>query len=168
MRKNTDRLSKPFKRLDGAKFKAILTPAGVGTTNDNAAFRILFVREPSFVGVGDVVKTYKGEKIILMQHPDDSEYVTSFKAAFVAKVETWWRTPKIKDPVSGAMKDGVPTNMGPLYINFDMPVDMPVGVMSDVRYRFITGQAVMLGDKVGGKVVKTLYDVLGVKLGFAD
>lgn len=166
--KATDRLQQQFKRLDGALFKASLTNTPKGGQHENSSYRILFTNKPCFVKVGDVVKTPGGEKLILLQHPSDASEVASFKAAYVSKEETWFRTPKVLDTVSKVMKDGTPVSMGILYVNFDMPHDVPVGVLSDTRYRFITGQDVKVGDKIGTLIVKTLYNVSGVKLGFAE
>ncbi len=168
MRRLSDRLAQIFKRIDGAMFKAIMSTVIDGAGNDDTFFRILRVRNPAFVKVGDIVHTYGNEHIILMSHPDDSENTSNFKVAYAEVVGPWLRMLKTTDLVTGVPKDGPWLTMGVLYLNFDSPKEIPMAALSDTRYRFITGQDVKVGDKIGTRVVKTIYDVLGVKLGFAE
>lgn len=169
MRETSNLLRRVFRRIDGAKFNAILKPANDGATNDRTTFRILFVKNPTFIRVGDVVKSDGGQTLILMQHPNDSAEETSFKVAYVESPTTWRRKFKTTDGVTGVVKEQPNwIDLGLIYINFDTPEDMPVGALNDTRYRFLTGQNVLIGDEVNGKVVKTIYNMLGVKLCFAD
>lgn len=168
MRETSNLLRQVFVRLDGAKFYGILKAANEGATNVRATYRILFVKNPALVIAGDVVKA-NGQLIILMLHPNDSQHETSFKAAYVQDIATWERKFKQTDNVSGVPNSpGSFVPMGNLYINFDMPEEVNAGVLTDTRYRFITGQNILVGDKVNGRVVKTIYELLGVKLAFAE
>lgn len=169
MRQTSEMLRRVFKRLDGAKFRAILASANDGATNDRTTFRVIFVKNPCFVSAGDVIKGDGGQTFILMEHPNDTPLETNFKAAYVERPVQWRRKFKQNDSVTGVPKDaGNWVNMGPLYVNFDMPENAPVEALSDTRYRFLSGQGVLVGDEVDGKIVKLLYSLLGVKLGFAD
>lgn len=167
--KLTPQLFERFKRIDGAGFKAILTSATDGGSTVNSSFRILYVRKPNFVKVGDVVLSHGGENLILMEFPDDSKELTAFKVAYASKIVSWERQITLIDPVSGVPKGNGWADMGPLYLNFDMPDEAPVGTLNDTRYRFITGQEVKVGDRIEGKrIIKTIFEVLGVKLCFCE
>ncbi len=168
MRKLSERLAETFKRIDGLKFKGILTIVSDNAGKERLEYRILLVRKPCLITIGDIVYTNNGEMILLMEHPDSTPYEVNFKAAYIAKAVSWKRKGVMKDAVSGAKRDTYPVDLGPLYINLDMPQDIPLSTMSEIRYRFLTGQDVRIGDVVDGKTVKTLHDVLGVKLGYAE
>lgn len=168
MHPNSNLLRQVFKRLDGAKFHGILKAANEGVTNVRTTYRILFVRNPCFVKPGDLIHA-NGQKLILMEHPNDSPNESAFKAAYVERSVLWRRLFKTTDPVTGVLKDsGNWIDMGPLHINFDLPESVPVGVLADTRYRFITGQGVAVGDEVDHKLVKVIYKVLGIQLCVAD
>lgn len=167
MQKLSVALTERFRRVDGWRFRAILTPPPNAETNTHSNYRIMYVRNPSILHVGDVVKSHGGEFILLMEHPNENPNHDSFKAAY-AKLGTWSRLVTVIDPVSKVPKKAIEVDQGPIYLNFDVPENLPAGVLNDVRYRFMTGQNVQLGDKINGKSIKVIYDVLGVKLGYAD
>ncbi len=167
MRRSSNLLRRIFTRIDGVKFNGILKPANEGATNVRSTYRVLFVNNPCFLQAGDVIKV-DGQFIILMLHPNDGPDATSFKAVYVQQILSWERKFPQIDSVTGVAKDYTDfIPMGPLYANFDLPENVPSGVLTDTKYRFITGQNIEVGDRVDGKVVKTIYDTLGVHLAFA-
>lgn len=168
MRKLSGQLTQLFKRIDGAVFNATLAAGTDNVRNILTDYRLMFVRKPTYISTGNIVRGFGGEYLILMDHPDDSEYEVSFKVAPVARTVAWSRMTKAVDPVSHALKDTTPVDMGLLYVNFDMPKEVTIAQMQDTRYRFIAGQDVQVGDLVDGKHVKVVTTVLGVKLGFAE
>lgn len=167
--KITPKLFEKFRRIDGSVFTGLLPSASEGGQSVTPSFRVLYVKKPTFVKTGDVVKSHGGEFLILMEFPDDSEDLAAFKVAYASKIFTWDRQTTVLHPVSKAPMGTDWVDQGRLYVNFDMPTEAPVGTLTDTRYRFITGQDVRLNDRVAGnKYVKTIYEVLGVKLCYCE
>lgn len=159
-------LFRVMRRLDGARFNGHLTASTVGTTRDKAPYRVLVVRKPCFLVAGDTVFVNDNEVVILMEQPDDFPWGRSFKAAYAQQVMAWARSNTTTDPVSKVQKTSSETSLGNLYVNFDSAEEMNVQGFQDTKYRFITGQAIQVGDKVGTYIVKRVVESLGVKLAF--
>lgn len=167
--KITPKLFDKFRRIDGSVFNALLPAAQDGGQSTTPSFRVLYVKKPTFLKVGDIVKSYGGEFLILMEFPDDSEDLAAFKVAYASKIFTWERQITVLHPVSKVPMGTTWVDQGKLYANFDMPAEAPVGTLNDTRYRFLTGQDVRLNDRLSGnKYVKTIYEVLGVKLCYCE
>lgn len=167
MPKLTNGLFKVYTRLDGAKFHGHLTTSGMVTTKEKAPYRVLLVRRPTFISAGDVVVSPGGEHIILLEHPDDFDWATSFKASYAKDKLAWSRPVKVDDPVARVPRDVAYQDMGVLYVNFDTPAELKVEGLSGTEYRFIAGQGVQVDDRVGDKVVKRVVDSLGVQIVYA-
>lgn len=160
-------LFKTLRRIDGACFNGHLTTSGLVNSKEKAPYRVLHVRKPTFIQVGNTIRTLGGEHIILMEHPDDFEWATTFKAAYAKDLLTWTRPTKVVDAVAHVLRDTGYQSMGALYANFDTPEELKMEKRSETEYRFITGQPVLVDDKVGGKLVKRVVESLGVKIVYA-
>jgi hypothetical protein len=160
-------LFKVFTRIDGAKFQGHLTASTAAGTAEKPPYRVLHVRTPTFVRVGDVIRSMGGEYIILMEQPDNFSWAITFKAAYVNEIVSWTRTIKIEDPVARVTRDAMTQDLGSLYVNFTNPEELNLSGVIEPGYRFITGQAVQVGDKVGDKVIKRIVEALGVKIVYA-
>lgn len=160
----TDALFQVMKRVDGFKFNGHLTSSSSVNTKEKAPYRVLHARRPSFLVAGDTIITRGGEVVILMDHPDEFDWAVSYKAVYALNKLSWMRTTKIIDPVSKAEKNGPVVNLGTLYVNFDSAEELSIFGFADTGYRFITGQNVLVGDKVGEYTVKRVVESLGVKL----
>ena len=168
MPKLTHALFKVMRRLDGAKFNGHLTTASAVTTKEKAPYRVLYARKPTFLNVGDTVFSDGGEVVILMEHPDDFDWATSFKAVYAVKLMAWYRPVKVLHPVAHVEQDAGYSNMGQLYVNFDMAEEMKFEGFMDTKYRFITGQDIRVDDKIGVYIVKRIVESLGVKVVYAS
>ena len=167
--KITPKLFEKFRRIDGSVFRGILPSATEGGQSTTPSFRVLYIPKPTFIKTGDVVKSHGGEFLILMEFPDDSEDLAAFKVAYASKIFKWERQTTVLHPVSKVPVGTDWVDQGKLYANFDMPTEAPVGTLMDTRYRFITGQDVRLNDRIeGNRYVKTIYEVLGVKLCYCE
>jgi hypothetical protein len=167
MPKLTAGLFKVYTRLDGAKFRGHLTTSGLVTSKEKAPYRVLHVRRPSFIAAGDVISTPGGEHIILLEHPDDFDWATTFKASYAKDKLAWSRPVKVEDPVARVVRDIAYQSMGDLYVNFDTPSELKVEGLSGTEYRFIAGSGVLVDDKVGDKIVKRVVESLGVQIVYA-
>jgi len=99
-----------------------------------------------------------------LDHPDDQEWNTNFRVAFINAQYTWERQVKVIDPVARVAKDFQKIEIGKIYAYLFSPKDVQIGLMHDTQYSFYTGEPVLEGDLVGGKIVKKVMDSLGVKL----
>lgn len=163
MRALTDNLFTVMKRLDGCKFKGFVTTP-FGFKQDDMYNRVLFVKNPSPVKLGDVIYGPGNTKLLLMEHPDDEEWNTNFRVGFVNSEYTWERTIKVLDPVARVLRDFQNTPMGVIHAYFDQPLKTQIGSMQDTKYSFYTGEDVQEGDIVGGKIVKKIVYSMGVRL----
>lgn len=167
--KLTDALFTTFVRLDGMRVKGFLTTSPSASTKDRAPYRILTVRNPCLVDSGDTLfGSSPGEKLILLDHPSDLDYARSFKVAYARRAYPWERRVGDTDPVTGLKRsNGGYTPMGLVYANLDTPVDMTTLGFSETEYRFITGQPVQHKDRVAGKEVYKIDEILGARLVYA-
>lgn len=154
-----------FMTLGGSKFHGYLTNAPLSQTKNSYPKRIMMVRTPNVVSVGDVVVSYRGEKMVLMDHPNHSEQNESFQVAHVSQEYSWKRPIRTTDPVSKMLTDtGSFENLGLVYASMNLGEEVTVeGLVLD-QYNFITGQDVRVKDIVGGKMVESVKNILGVKL----
>lgn len=167
MPKLTNGLFQVYVRTDGARFNGHLTTTGLVTSKEKAPYRVLHVRKPTFIQAGDVVRTPGGEHIILMEHPDDFDWATTYKASYAKAKLAWARPVKVLDPVARVPRTVSEQDLGFLYVNFDTPEELKVEGMSDTSYRFVAGRGVQVDDKVGDKVVKRIVESLGVQIVYA-
>lgn len=169
MKRLTQRLFQEFKRVDGLLVLGFIATAEMGNSQtQKTPFRLFVTRNPTLVNIGDVIITQYDEKIILLEHPANNEFEQNFKAAFTRTAFDWVRPIVLKDPVTGFERDTVDAPMGKVYANFDTPLEDRTLTLSETEYRFLTGSAVQPRDKVGGKIVKRVEQVLGVNLVYAS
>lgn len=170
MKPLTEKLFSTYSRIDGMRVTAFVTTAALGNSQvQKTPYRMMVVRNPCLVKLGDVMNAENDEKILLMEHPSDNAWSTNFKAAYVRIAFPWTRPTQIKDPVTGFPRDQtVWQNMGPIYANFDTPIEETTLGMTETEYRFLTGQDVHVRDKVGPKIVTKVTQVLGVNLVYAS
>lgn len=159
-------LFKSFIRIDGARFLGHLTNSATVSTLDRPVYRVLHVRRPHFLVVGDIIRAMTGEWIILMDHPDFFDWAETFKVSYVTEILPWTRPTRVDDPVARVARNVVDESMGDLYVNFDTPEELKVEGLNETGYRFITGQAVKVGDHVGDKTIKRIVPIHGVKAVF--
>ena len=163
MKPISDKLFLTMTRLDGLKFKGFITTP-FGFKEEDMYHRVLNVRKPALVGLGDVVNGPGNSKILLMEYPNEDEWYVNFRAAYVNAEYTWERTVKSLDPVARVMRDFQNVPMGTIHAYLDKPRDVKTGTMLDTRYSFYTGEEVIEGDLIGGKIVKKVVESMGVKL----
>ena len=168
MPKLTDGLFQTYIRMDGAKFHGHLTTSGLVSAKERAPYRVLHVRKPTFIQAGDVIRTPGGEHIILMEHPDDFDWATTYKAAYAKDRLAWTRPVKVMDPVAKVLRDITYQDMGHLYVNLESPEELKFQGLSDTGYRFVVGRGVLVDDKIGDKVVKRIVESLGVQLVYVE
>lgn len=163
-------LFQQMRRIDGSKFMGHLTASAGVNTKERAPYRILHVKLPTFIVVGNTVFTYHGEVVILMEHPNDFAWARSFKAAYARRLVTWKRPIKTVEPITGLESTNPSSmqNLGPIYVNMDTPQDLDLQGVTDLNYRFITGQDVQAGDQVGEWKVEKVAHVLGVQVAYAS
>jgi hypothetical protein len=154
-----------MRRIDGAKFRGHLLPSVGVNTKEKAPYRVLHIRTPTFIESGNTIKTFHGEVLILMEHPDDFGWVKSFKGAYAKDHLVWLRPQVTMHPVAHVKQaTGTFTDMGKLYVNMDTPEELKIEGISDTKYRFITGQDVQVNDRIGEFTVLRVVDSLGVKV----
>lgn len=162
-------LLKVFARLDGCKVYGHLTTPEVGTTSPNTPFLNFHVPEPNrLVKTGDLMKGNNGDILLLMDSPQTHLAAKTFRAYPITTKYPWIRNVKTIDPVARVERDQGITNLGEVYAYFEKPQDSAVNQMLNTRYQFYTGQEVKEGDVVGGKTVKRVMPLLGVKLVIAE
>src|SRR5687768_7703404 len=137
MRKLSNALFTTLTRLDGCRFKGFLTTP---LKEDNVFNRVLSVKKPALVKVGDVVNGPGGTKMLLLDHPDDQEWNTNFRVAFINAQYTWERQVKVIDPVARVAKDFQKIEIGKIYAYLFSPKDVQIGLMHDTQYSFYTGE----------------------------
>lgn len=157
-----------MRRIDGARFHGHITSAVAVSTKEKAPYRVLYARRPSFLVAGEVVFSKGGEVIILMDHPDDFPWAKSFKVVYALDKYPWSRERTSTHPIAKVQETSYQEALGELYVSFDSPEEFSTMGFSDTKYRFITGQDVQVGDKVGEFVVKRVVKSLGVKVAFAS
>ena len=155
-----------MRRIDGAKFEGHLTTTLAVTSKEKAPYRVLYARRPTFLKAGDIVLSRGGEVVLLLEHPDDFTWAKSFKAAYVLEQYPWGRFITQTDPVSGVDRGEQEVSMGTLYASLDTPEEVRAMGFFDTEYRFLTGQDVRVGDRVGDFRVKRVVHSLGVKVVF--
>lgn len=157
-----------MRRVDGVKFRGHLLPSAGVNTKEKAPYRVMHVKTPTMVRAGDVVKTYNGEVLILMEHPDDFAWAVSFKGAYAKDNLDWKRPVVVTDPVARVSRTTSKTDMGKIWVNFDSPEDLQMEGISDVGFRFITGQAIQVNDEVGGYHITKVVRSLGVNVAYVS
>lgn len=167
MPKLTNALFKVYTRTDGAKFHGHLTATALVTSKERSPYRVMHVQNPCFIIAGDVVRAQNGEHIILMDHPNDFDWATTFKAAYAKDKLPWTRPEKIEDPVARVTRDITYRDMGFLFVNFETPEELKLEKFSETGYRFIAGRGVQVEDMVGDKVVKRIVEAFGIQVVYA-
>jgi hypothetical protein len=162
------KLLSTFYRAGNCKIKGFLSTPPVGASTPTLQFRLLQVPFPCLLNTGDVVWTKDNVKFLLMETTQNLPGARTFKAAQVAEEYLWSRTSKVKDPVAGVMRDTGMEHLGIVHAYFENPTEVTMEKMAENRYTFYTGEEVKVGDLVGGKSVKRVADVAGVKLVFAE
>jgi hypothetical protein len=109
-----------------------------------------------------------GNLLLLMETTQGMLDMKSFRAAQVSNTYTWTRMVKTMDPVAKVMRDNAPSDLGLVHAYFENPTEIALEKLVENRYQFYTGEDVQVGDVVGGKSVKKVSQVLGVKLVFAE
>lgn len=160
----SDALFRVFTRIDGSRFRGHLTTTAIANTKDRAPYRVLYVKNPTFIKPGDVVRSYNGEYIILMDHPSDFDWANSFKAVFCNSQLPWVRRVEVEDPVSRVPRTVDHVSMGTIYANLDNPSELGLEGLVETGYRFITGQDVQEGDLVDNLRVRRIVSILGIKV----
>lgn len=162
MRPLTHTLFHSMRRIDGLRFNGFLTTP-MGYKEEDMYHRVLNVRKPTTLKVGDIVIAW-GAKVLLMEYPPQADWYANFRAAYINAEYLWQRTVKGMDPVALVPRDFQHISMGTIYAYMDKPKDVKVGTLIDTKYSFYTGQDVWEGDSVGGKIVKRVQQSMGVKL----
>lgn len=164
----TNSLFSKMRRVDGARFHGHLLPSVGVNTKEKAPYRVLHVKTPTFIRAGDTIDTFHGEKLILLEHPDDFAWALSFKGAYAKDYLVWKRRITSLDPVSGVSKGGGLIDMGQIYVNFDTPEDLQMEGVSSTGYRFITGQDIKVNDMVGDYHISKVVKSLGVNIAYVS
>lgn len=164
----SEKLLDTFVRLDGCKALGFLTTATNTTSDSVFPLRVLHVPHPCMMKFGDVLVAPGGSKILLMDTPQDSALHASFRAAYITSYFSWTRKTQTIDPVARVPRDTGDQDMGVLYVYFENPTNTAFERMIETRYQFYTGQDVKVGDTVGGKLVKTVVQKMGVNFVSAE
>ena len=88
----------------------------------------------------------------------------TFKVAHGQTGYPWSRLVTVLDPVAKVARHSGYVDLGTLYVNLDSPQDLQIQGVSDLSYRFITGQPVKVNDKVGPYTITKVTNSLGVNL----
>lgn len=161
-------LLKVYTRLDGAKVYAHLSAPERGSSNMNNPFQIFHAPEPCrLVKEGDIVLA-GSNMFLLMAAPQSQLGAKTFRAYSITNKYPWTRNVKSVDPVSKVKRDMGVKDMGFLYAYFEKPSETRLDNMTETRYQFYTGQDVIEGDMIGNKMVKSVIEILGVKLVVAE
>lgn len=157
-----------FHRADNCKIQGFLSTPPVGANTAVLQFRLLQVPFPCLLNLGDVVWTKDQVKLLLMETTQSLPGARTFKAAQVTEQYMWSRSTKVKDPVSKVMRDTGIEHLGIVHAYFENPTEIKLETLAENKYNFYTGEDVRVGDIVGGKSVKRVAEVAGVKLVFAE
>jgi hypothetical protein len=163
MRATSNRLFEVFRRLDGARFMALLGPLAEAPTKDQMPYRKLMVKSPGIASIGAIVVDPGGRKILLLETAPDFAWAEAYRVAYVSHQYAWKRRVVVTDPVSKVKRDTGLSDMGLIYAYFEKPEAIMFQGTSETKYRFLTGQDVVSGDIIDGRNVKRVYDVMGVK-----
>lgn len=164
----TDGLFQIMRRIDGVKFRGHLLPSAGVNTKEKAPYRVMHIKTPTMIRAGDVVKTYNGEVLILMEHPDDFGWAISYKGAYAKDNLLWRRPAMVLDPVARVERATGKIDMGRIWVNFDSPEDLQMEGISDVGFRFITGQDIRVNDEVGEYHITKVVKSLGVNVAYVS
>lgn len=163
MRKHTNRTFQEFRVVGGSKFFASLTGPNTYISTSKFPKRLLHVQNPSPVSAGMIVRSPQGAKVMLMEFVSMINGCTSYVAAHVNSEQSWTRPVMSQHPVSKIMIETGSTNMGLVSTCVDQIEDLMIEHKYVDQFTFYTGQAVQIGDKVGGKKVMNIRETMGVK-----
>lgn len=158
MKRLSNRIYNLYSTLSGNRFWAVYSDVG----------QTLTVKNPSIPKVGEIIKDAQGNKSLLLFYPQSGNDLVQFKVSPVTEELIWIRHTKTTDPVSRLPKEGAPTTMGTVYCSLTNPTEEETAQFIDIRYQFLTGQDIQVGDTVGKYTIKKVVDVQGVKLGYAQ
>jgi hypothetical protein len=96
----------------------------------------------------------------------DQPIYRAFRAFRLTHSVSWTRATTVTDTLTGLLKSIGDKNLGPLRCVMDPDRTYRDGVLRVMpnALQLVTGQAIQLGDKIDGRVVKRINPVLGVYL----
>lgn len=166
MRRPTARLFDWFTRLDGAKFKALMSKPNLNQLSAAPmAFprRSLHVWQAPFISAGNVVLSPEGQRFLLANYSPVFQDCRSYRLYEVSENLQWTRATRALDPVSGMVKDTtVPLPLGTIWVTFEPMADSDFKGFNIAEARFATGENVFVGDFVGGREVRKVTPALGI------
>jgi hypothetical protein len=162
MRKRVERFSWIFRTLEGHKVKVELSdPVGSVTKGDFIPSRQITVNRGSLLKSGDVLN---GQGTMYLVTPLNTLGSTwRFQAHEITHILPLVRLTLVEDFVTGMMKEGAPRTI----VDQLSVVMEPMGFASnqgieDDRYKILTGQELLPGDKLGTWVVNVVQNINGI------
>lgn len=173
LRTVSQRFASTFETSTGFRFSATLSPAAEGSApNDFATPRVWLRIDPDLlvIDVKAEVQDPAGRWWLLADHEQsvvaDQPIYRSFRAFRLTHTVSWTRVTTVVDTLTGLPKSSGESNLGPIRCVMDPDRTYRDGVLrvTPNAIQVVTGQAVALGDKIDGRVVKRINPVLGVYL----
>ena len=163
MKSLTHKTFQTFRTLLGSKFTAYLSHANTPSTTSKRPKRLLHVKLPCFVTVGQVVITDQREKILLLDYVNTVSDCRAFEAVEVNQTVSWIRPIQTVNAVSKMKETTGSLTLSPLHVTFDETESLNIEGKQVGQFQFMTGQEVMVGDLVDGKLISNIRKILGVK-----
>ena len=149
-----------------------MSPAEEGAApNDTLTPRVWLRIDPDLqIDVGTEIQDPVGRWWLLADHEHsvvaDQPIYRSFRAFRLTHNVSWIRMATVTDTLTGLSRSSGETELGPLRCVMDpdrVYRDGVLRVMPNAAL-LITGQAVLLNDRIDGRIIKRLNKVLGVHL----
>jgi hypothetical protein len=164
MREIRGQFHKLFRTRSGIKFYGEfgLPPAVSGQVNYRPR-RSLTVSNTSLVKTGDVVRTDGAQYLVALSSSFSS--TQQYMAFEITHMISWSRKVRQEDFVTGLARDEVVQIMDqalPVVIEYGS-VTSNLGLEAD-KYQILTGEDVMVGDRLGAWIVQTRVEMLGLNM----
>ena len=133
----------------------------------NVPFRqVLRVGSKCRIAPGDVFFTTGGATYLVSARQDEDGpglYSRTFRIMPMERHVLWERTAKTKDPVTGLDRDGVPMDLGMVWVTFE-PIRHQDDVLKvrDAVFRVTTNAELLVDDHVDNHVVLEVYRNVGI------
>lgn len=172
LRTVSKRFQSTFETSTGFRFSATLSPAQEGSApNDLASPRVWLRVDPDLeLSAGAEVLDPTGRWWLLADHEHsvvaNEPIYHAFRAFPLTHNVSWSRVITVTDTLTGLAKTTGDEELGPLrcVINPDRVYRDGVLRVTPNGVQLITGRTIVLGDKIDGKIVHRLNQVLGVYL----
>jgi len=153
-----------FKTTGGDKVYGAFQHADENTQAILYTRRFFLCRPTAAVDAGSEIVNKSGDVFILADH---AKYPNThvYKAFWAETIQSWQRRVKQYDTVTGLEMDAYhQEDKGTIHVSMEPVTDASNFGFEDPQFRFVTGKAVEVGDIIGGRNVRSITEMLGVRV----